>query len=782
MIQHANRIAHWAVHVASVCLLIFGTPLVWPQDMHPFAAQWGRFVGAADHSELNAPLTASDEIAVRGSHFMRIGPDLQAGTADDSRVRLFGVNLAYEAAFPSFEQAREVAATLRSMGVNAVRLHHLDSLPTDQPDVFRSTLTTGPYPTLHAGAVARLRHFLVALQKEGIYVNLNLMVGYLFRPQMDDIPALDASGTPPGHASPVHSFHPRLIKLQQEHAHRLISALQLKGNPGLAQVEIINESSLASAWFHWKREYWNEQVAGPYAAELNHQWQLWVQKRHGSWEQACKVWKTCAAENRAMPTPSEADALQHGLTAEYLLKLKSWITTWWTRIRYAGKVSPRKGLDGTLHPKVADALTFIAETDRQFLNALKQTVRSATRPNLPVAGTQINFGAPLSFLSQAQMDYLDAHYYLDHPTFPGTNWSDTDWYIRNDSMAHMGLDSLLALAFYRDPQRPFVVSEFNQPHPNAHGYEILPLMATMAAQQDWDGIYFFDYADRYGAVAGPRNFNLQGDWTKSSVIGLSARIFRMASVPTLSHSHPAPADPSEWLGAAARDRRPDNWERHLTLLRQVPLTHALSTRVGYNTDPSTPLGRSHRLSLTHLPDERVIQITAPLVKGVFGEAHPGQPLQAGNTSLETTATVPGHSRAMLMHSLDGKHLGESRHMLIALPALVSGSRPGQTPHQPQRLVPYKADRSKWTLEPDAGTSSLASASRRSSAPLWIEKEPVRLSFEHVSSQLTVFPLDPNGKRLKPLDPRRIGHSGTRWSLELNQTPDATALWYEVLSH
>lgn len=713
---------------------------------------------------------------------MRVGPDLRPGTADDTRVRLFGVNLSHEAAFPSADRAPEVAATLRSMGFNAVRLHHMDTMPTADPNVFRSTLTTGPYPTLHAGAINRLRHFITALRKEGLYVNLNLMVGYTFRPAVDGIPALDTTGRAPAYASPVHTFHPKLVDLQVAHARRLIASLRLKTEPSLAQVEIMNESSLAAAWLHWDRNLWTDQITGPYASELTTQWQAWVMERHGSWDKACQAWQTCGTEDKSMPTPEQAEALQHGLSSGQLIKLKALANTWWDRARIALGAQPVRPVAMAPHPKVLDALQFVADVDRRFMNRMKAVVREETHAQMPVTGTQINFGAPLSFASHAQMDYVDAHYYLDHPEFPGSNWSDTDWRIRNESMAHTGLDSLLELAFLRDLGRPFVVSEFNQPHPNTHSYEVLPLMAAVAAQQDWDGLYFFDYTDGHTDRHTPHNFNLQGDWTKSSVIGLSARLFRTPSLPQLRAAlTPTPA-PEIWWSSAATDRRPDNWQRQIRLRQGVAPSTALSQRVGY-TRPAQRVeatGKDGQALFRH-SDEKTVYVSGRLVSGVFGEIQPGQVLKTTPLTVEDPSQKPARSLGVLAHSLDGLPLGDSRHMLMAVPAVVSGSLSGSMPPRPQVLVPYKNDRTWWTLEPQTGqTTTHTSSSRTAVPPLWVLREPLRIRLDHAAPRLTVFPLDPNGKRLPPLGVNRVTRTDREWVLDINQGNDTTASWFELV--
>src|SRR5512141_65163 len=125
-----------------------------------FALDEDRLSGAPDFSYLNHPLAAVDRLTVRDGHFYSAAGD---------PVRLFGVNLAFGANFPVEADAPRIARRLRKLGVNLVRLHHMDSQPDSTPSNAGSLLTSAPYPTLNTVAVARLRAFLTALRAEGIY-------------------------------------------------------------------------------------------------------------------------------------------------------------------------------------------------------------------------------------------------------------------------------------------------------------------------------------------------------------------------------------------------------------------------------------------------------------------------------------------------------------------------------------------------------------------------------------------------------------------------------------
>src|SRR5947209_6585954 len=124
--------------------------------------------GAADFSFLNHPLTPADKIFVRDGHFYCAGPDLKPNTADDERVRFFGTNFAFTAAFPAPEDAPRIAKRIRRLGMNMVRLHWMDywfGAPLDQAE---GMLTSAPYPDLNQLTVARLKNLISAFAAEGV--------------------------------------------------------------------------------------------------------------------------------------------------------------------------------------------------------------------------------------------------------------------------------------------------------------------------------------------------------------------------------------------------------------------------------------------------------------------------------------------------------------------------------------------------------------------------------------------------------------------------------------
>jgi hypothetical protein len=253
-------------------------------SFYQFHLDQDQLSGAADFSFLNRPISPADRLFIRDGHFTRIGEDLVPYTADDERIRLFGANLCFSANFPSISDAPGIARRLRKLGINLVRLHHMDSSPDSDPNNAGSLLTTGPYPALSPVAVARLREFLDALKAEGIYVNLNLHVGYEFRPSVDRVPALLDF---PKQSKPLHVFYPRMVDLQVEYTRKVLEALRLKGDPMLAMVEINNESSLLH---DWQTRNLDRYLQDDYRDEFMRLWNWFLSQKYRSTEAVRTAW------------------------------------------------------------------------------------------------------------------------------------------------------------------------------------------------------------------------------------------------------------------------------------------------------------------------------------------------------------------------------------------------------------------------------------------------------------------------------------------------------------
>lgn len=736
--------------------------------------------GAPDASSLNHPLSVNDRLFIKNGHFYRVGRDLQPFTDDDTRVKLYGINLSFATNFPDHEQAITLAKRLRKLGFNAVRLHHMDTSPSEATNPPRSILLPGPYPTFNPVAIERLKYFIQVLSQQGIYVNLNLHVGYQFDSTKDDIPPFDNGLTKESYGSSIQVYMPHLIALQQKYASELISALGLKNNPALAMVEINNESSLLSSWI---RKEWDIAVPSHYMPILQKQWQSWLIKKYGSANQACKTWGSCSTVidgQAALLSP--ADALNTSSTL--LDDIKTKITR---KFKTFFEQSDMDAAPGSPDLKMQqDFLRFLIATDQSYYDTMRATIHQSTDNLVPVTGTQMRYGGLLNFDSMTNMDYIDEHFYVDHPDFPGKAWDAHDWRIKNSSLDQETMRMILNNTFRRQVNKPFVMSEYNMPFPNQQGAMIMPLIATVAAAQDWDGLFFFDYMDGDNWANVPSNFTLSGDWGKYALTGQSARLFRKA-VPALTTSLRIPLSEQTRLNITSSTR----WSAYENYLEERFNIHpeiAFTRQISIETHPQTA-------TLPKVPDQtlpwmspnktftftsnQLFTLNTPEAKGVWGFI-PSTPVSFGQ---HIHAAMPIHQRGfavILMTPLDSAQLADAHHYLLTVTGATTGTQPGSMPERPKQLIHYKGMNDWWTLEPDPEFLKQPSGSKSSIAPTWQEQTKINIFVSDLPTEkLTVYPLNGEGKRLAPLSRQFITRKGNMTEIHLQENPTEGSLWYEI---
>lgn len=754
--------------------------------------------GAPDQSALNHVLSRNDRVFVKGQHFYTVGPDGLPETADDQRIRFFGVNLSFSANLPEAARAPDLARRLRKMGVNAVRLHHLDSFPDDSATSPRSILAKGPYPTFNKVAVHRLKTFIEALTTEGIYVNLNLRVGYRFRPSIDGLPELDNGQTQPASVgTPIHVYYPPLIERQARYARELIQLLGLKGNPTLAMVEINNESSLLAAWQGdaWYGDTWRNAIPSAYSPVLQAHWDSWILQRYGTREAACEAWDNCDDPDfSALPvtTISGADSVPPSLGNRITNKLGSIARDLGWSDTNSAAPNPRQRYK-------YDFLSFLAEMDRQYFNEMKAVIREAAAAPVPVTGTQMTYGGIMNLVSHQDMDYIDDHVYVGHHVYANGNpWQSTDWRVQDISTSGEGLARLLGLSLRRDHSKPFVVSEFNQPFPTPGGAEILPLMVAVASLQDWDGLFFYRYDDSLNDKLAPWYFSLSGDWGKYALMGQSAKLFRHFQIPSLTDETPLPLPPADRLFLATQGHiRTAPLERHLEQRFGLPITAALKTRLSQQvleSDASKAQSPTPHLAMTadtastaasqaliHFNDQKYAVLNTPKAWGVFGQVRPGQAVDEGIFALRIDSPST-KSVQVLITPLDQHNLKESAHLLISLGGDTTGTQPGSKPPRPKALVPYPGKAGWLTLEPDPMATE-RSGMLSAKPPSWQKHTPVELRLPDAAKSLTLYPLNGRGQREKPIAIPRPASDGPHTSWIKLQADAATAsTWYEVVIH
>jgi len=388
------------------------------------------------------------------------------------------------------------------------------------------------------------------------------------------------------------------------------------------------------------------------------------------------------------------------------------------------------------------------------------------------------------------MDYIDEHFYIDHPDFPGPAWDRNDWRMRNSAASDGELNRLLALSLRRDLRKPFVVSEYNQPFPNKQGSEIQPLMAAIAAAQDWDGLFFFDYLDGDNWATTPSAFTLSGDWGKYAATGQSAMLFRNGLVSTLPKLTAIPFAPEARVAVAAA-REQSAFETHLSVRYGVTPELATQARLGMELSGTAKLDKQAPPPAASMPlrapngefefeaQQRTIQLRTPQARGFFGFLMKRR-VGDDNAAIELLGKGRGFT-GVLITALDNRTLASSRQILISASSAVTGNQPGSMPPRPKELVRYKSDAKWWTLEPDAGMNNKPSGPRDVEGPVWMERNEARISLRTQAKHISVYPLDGNGKRMAALDAGRVTLNNGVVTLHIQADITQASPWYEVVA-
>ncbi len=184
------------------------------------------------------PITDTDRVSVLGNNFIVKGKP----------YKFWGVNVGAAACFQQKVLVDQFVPHMAKMGINLVRLHHLDNPWAGEN--FSFFKTNGTTRAITPASLDKFEYMTSQFKQNGIYINLNLNVSRTFS-KLDGV--LDADSLK-DFAKGVTIFDPQLIALQKEYAKQILThvnpytGLKLIDDPALAVVEIINENTLYGMW------------------------------------------------------------------------------------------------------------------------------------------------------------------------------------------------------------------------------------------------------------------------------------------------------------------------------------------------------------------------------------------------------------------------------------------------------------------------------------------------------------------------------------------------------
>jgi hypothetical protein len=139
-----------------------------------------------------------------------------------------------------------------------------------------------------------------------------------------------------------------------------------------------------------------------------------------------------------------------------------------------------------------DWMQFLLKVEEDYYLMMRSHLKTALGAKPLIFGSIVGCTTPNI---AALFDVVDTHAYWQHPSFPGTSWSTTDWYVNNLAMADsVDGNTLSNITMKRVLGKPHAVTEYNHPAPIRFQAEAMPFLAVYSSLQDYDAVFSFDYA------------------------------------------------------------------------------------------------------------------------------------------------------------------------------------------------------------------------------------------------------------------------------------------------
>ncbi len=431
-------------------------------DIEPGSALDFSHIAAA-----HAPCGVHGRVVVRGGHF-------EFEKRPGEPVRFWGVNISSGANFPDVEKADAIATHLAALGYNAIRIHHHDGgLVGQNPDAFDPGLMREAHLAaqsadlsgeaalkgagLQADALRRQDALVAACAKHGLYVITDI---YVSRPVSWRSCGIDRDGTMGKgqfkHLVPVHAgaFSNWCAFASAWLGHtNAFTGVRFADDPALISVALINEGNLD-----------NGASPEPFVSLPN-----WQEK-----------WESWLVSAKAADPAAFADIPATIPTGNH-----------WSRTRHVVAFS-----------------RFLADAESDFEVRAVRFLREEIGLKAPISNMSSWMQPPeyQGILAGPTQDYVEAHAYCDHPTFPEKQWglpcrvgSENPVRQRMHSMGYGAMGGTLKRIF----GKPFCITEFNYVAPNPHRGAGGLLFGAEAAAQDWSGAWRFDWASSKKGIEEP---------------------------------------------------------------------------------------------------------------------------------------------------------------------------------------------------------------------------------------------------------------------------------------
>ena len=404
-------------------------PLDAPQDIVPGSALDFSVMGFCD-----GPAGKHGRVVAKNGHF-------EFEKLPGKPQRFYGINLVGSGQIITHEESETLAERLWRLGYNTVRFHHHDGPLSDRA---KDGVTE-----LNNDTMDKLDYLFAALKKRGIYCTTDLYVSRRIRNK-----AIwpDMEGELDMHVyKNLLPFNEKVWENWKAFSRNFLlhvnpyTGMSYAEDPAMAWICMINEATF---------DFWRvDQMDDLSREEWRKGWNEWLLRKYGSWQE----------RNRA-----------HGVERPEV-------------------IDPLPKSYEMSEAERTDFGMFILETERRLYADMKAFVQGEL--GCKALLTSMNYCGlePFSSLAREDFDYVDSHFYIDHPRFPVKNWSLPSS-CPNRSVVRDGKLGGSHEAVCRIFGKPFAITEFNYSAPGQYRGIGGILTGCVGALQDWSGVWRFAYS------------------------------------------------------------------------------------------------------------------------------------------------------------------------------------------------------------------------------------------------------------------------------------------------
>jgi len=408
--------------------------------------------------------------------------------------RFYGVNLCGSANFPSHQESDRLCAYLAAIGYNSVRIHHHDTFLVKEDGSLEP----------NEAAFDRLDYLIAACISNGLYITTDLYVSRRVPYRMIGI---DKDGVMP------HIEFKELVPVNRRAYENFIAFARLflghenaytgrryADEPALAWVAFVNEGNLGNRGTERFKAY-PEWIAA---------WREWL-------------------DEKSRADPSFA-SIPHDIPERFSMFPSS-------------------------PDRVSSAfLQFLADVEDRFDKRVSRFFKEEMKCQALTANmSSWMFPASYQVPRTANFDYVDDHFYIDHPIFDAGHAWRLPSTLKNANPLRDAFAGVPVVAVRRALDKPFTVSEFNYSGPGRFRGLGGIVAGTIAALQGWSGMWRFAWSHSIGGVAHPESrridyFDLAGDPLLLASERATVCLYLRGDLTELRESYGVLLDPASFTG------------------------------------------------------------------------------------------------------------------------------------------------------------------------------------------------------------------------------------------